>query len=147
MASLQIDTNFDIENYVYYMLKNYLKANSKFDPEVYDKAPRKLAKFPTVVVKESNNSTLSRNTSLNRQEVASQITTVIEIYTQDKTIDGARYASKTVMNELKYLVFDFFDGLGARRLNCQPAEYSDHQVDRLVITERYLHNNWNRRID
>ena len=58
MASLQIDTNFDIENYVYHMLRKYLKVNSKFDPEVYDKAPRKLAKFPTVVVKESNNSTV-----------------------------------------------------------------------------------------
>ena len=40
-----------------------------------------------------------------------QITDTIEIYTKDMVINGVRYASKTVMSELKYLVFDFFSPL------------------------------------
>lgn len=151
MDTVLIDVNFDIENFMYVKLREYLSKNSKFitnpTKQIFSKAPRQLADFPTVVFKESNNADEVRYRSLDRSQQVNQITDTIEIYTQDITLDGTRYASKTVMSELKYLVFDFFEYYGATRLSCGSAEYSDHQVDRLVIVERYLQNNWNRKID
>jgi len=147
MANIEIDTEFDIENYMYANLRNYLIEHSKFSPNVYPKPPKQLVKFPTVLFRETDNNDDVRYRTLNRVQQAYQITNTIEIYTQDMTINGVRYASKTIMNELKYLVFDFFEYYGATRLSCTPAEYSDYQVDRLVIGERYIQNNWNRGID
>ena len=148
---ITIDTDFDIEHYVYINLRNHLANNSKFitDPtqQIFSKSPHQIAKFPTIVFKETGNVDDTRYKSLDRSQLVNQITNTIEIYTQDMTVNGVRYASKTVMSELKYLIFDFFEYLGATRLSCEPAEYSDHQVDRLVIVERYLQNNWNRGID
>lgn len=151
METISIDTKFDIENLIYRKLREYLTEKSRFitnpTKQIFSKAPKQLADFPTIVFKETNNADEVRYRSLDRLQQVNQITDTIEIYTQDITIDGVRYASKTVMSELKYLVFDFFEMLGATRIDCSPAEYSDHQVDRLVIVERYLQNNWNRKID
>ena len=147
MAITEIDTNFDIENYLYLELKNYLATNSKFKPEVYSKSPKNLAKFPTVIFKETGNTDDIQYRSLNRREIVARITDTIEIYTKDMTIGGVRYASKTVLSELKYLIFDFFEMVGATRISADYAEYYDRQIDRYIIVERYLQNNWNKMID
>lgn len=151
MTNITIDTNFDIENYIFLDLREYLSKKSKFitNPitQVVSKTPKQLAIFPTVLFSETDNNDDTRYRSLNRVEKAYQITDTIEIYTQDMTIDGVRYSSKTIMSELKYLVFDFFEYYGATRLSCNKGESSDYQVDRLVIVERYIQNSWNRGID
>ena len=140
----------DIESYIFLKLRDYLANNSKFitnpTKQVFTKAPKQLADFPTIVFKETNNIDDNRYKSLNRTELVNQITDTIEIYTKDIVLDGVRYASKTIMSELKYLIFDFFEYIGADRLDCTPAEYNDYQVDRLVIIERYYQNNWNEKI-
>lgn len=143
----EINTNFDIENFMFIHFKDYLTEKSKFFPKIYSRPPKNLADFPTVLFRETDNSDDTRYRSLNRMEQAYQITDTIEIYTQDMIIDGVRYSSKTIMSELKYLVFDFFEYYGATRLSCNIAEYSDYQVDRLVIVERFIQNSWNRGID
>ena len=151
METIKIDTKFDIESFVFLKLKKYLSEKSKFivnaDEQVFPKSPKQLAKFPCVVFKETGNVDKIQYRSLDRREQVNQITDTIEIYTQDMTIDGVRYASKYILSELKYLVFDFFEILGATRIDSTPAEYSERQVDRYVIVERYLQNNWNRKID
>lgn len=151
MDNIIVDVNFDIENYMYWSLRKYLSEKSKFitnpSKQIFPKTPMQLADFPTIIIKETNNADEVRYRTLDRTQQVNQITDTIEIYTQDITLNGVRYASKTVMNELKYLVFDFFEYYGATRISCSPAEYSNRQVDRLVIVERYLQNNWNRKID
>ena len=141
-----INVNFDIEQVLFNKFKKYLLDNSKFNPQVFTKAPKTLADFPTVIFKETTNVEDTRYKTLDRSQYVNQITDTIEIYTKDVVIDGVRYASKTVMSELKYLVFDFFEAIGATRVTCEPVEYSDYQVDRLLIVERYRQNNWNKMI-
>ena len=145
---MEINSKFDIENVVFNMLKTYLTSNSKFSPHVFNKAPKQLTEnlFPTVVFKESSNTDIIGHRTLDRTQFANQITDTIEIYTKDMTVNGVLYASKVVMSELKYLVFDFFEQLGALRISCTPAEYNDYQVDRLVIIEQYAQNSWNKKI-
>lgn len=146
---MAINTNFDIENIMFLRLKEYLQTKSRFQPSVFTKAPQQLADnlFPIIVFKETSNVDAIQYRSLDRTQIVNQITDTIEIYTKEKVVNGSKYASKTVMSELKYLVFDFFEKYGATRVACDIVEYNNYEVDRLVIVERYLQNNWNRKID
>ena len=148
MSEVIINTNYDIEQVLYNKFKEYMVKNSKFitADKIFTKAPKTLADFPTIVFKEGSNTEDTRYKSLDRTQFVNQITDTIEIYTKDIVLDGVRYASKTVMSELKYLVFDFFESIGATRVSCEPVEYNSYQVDRLVIIERYRQNNWNKMI-
>lgn len=141
-----VDTSMNIENTIFQEYKEYLKEHSKFNPLVVPNSNKTLTKFPTVLFKEQNNVSNVSHTTINREQIVNNITDVIEIYTQNQIIDGVEYASKVVMNELKYLTFDFFDYVGATRTDCSPAEYINKEVDRLVIIYTYSVNNWNRKI-
>lgn len=141
-----VDTSMNIENTIFQEYKAFLKENSKFNPLVISSSNKTLTKFPTVLFKEQNNTTNTTNTTINREQRVNNITDVIEIYTQNQIVDSVEYASKVVMNELKYLTFDFFDYIGAERTDCSPAEYINKEVDRLVIIYTYSVNNWNRKI-
>lgn len=138
--------NYDIEQILFNKFKKFMTDNSKFSPNIYTKAPKNAPDFPVIVFRESSNTEDTRYKTLDRSQTVNQITDTIEIYTKDMDIDNVRYASKTIMSELKYLVFDFFQSIGATRVACEPVEYSDYQVDRLVIIERYKQNNWNKMI-
>ena len=143
---MNIDVNFDVENYIYLKLKAYLEENSKFSPKVCNKTPKSLAQFPTVIFKEINNIDNLPYRSLDRTQRVYQITDTIEIYTKDMPIGNTKYASKVIMSELKYLVFDFFEMYGFDRTSCDLVDYYDYQVDRMVITVMCDINNWNKKI-
>lgn len=148
--TIQINPRFDIEDYIFTNFEKYMLEHSKYIPSdnerhIYNKAPKTLVRFPTILLKENGNTELSR--TLDRTQFLDQMTYIIEIYTKDMVINGERVASKVVMSELKYLVFDFFRERGFERVGCNEAETSDYQVDRLVITERCTQNNWNRIIN
>ncbi len=142
----EINASMNIESMVFKLYKQYLKDKSKFSPNVFNRTPKNLSVFPTIVLKESNNTEDSSYTTLNRKEFVNTITDVIEIYTKDLIIDGVKYPSKEVMNELKYLTFDFFQAWGFTRTQCSEADYLNLEVDRLVIIETCKLNNWNRKI-
>lgn len=145
--TVEIDTEFDVENYMFQKLSKYLEKNSKFNPKVFSKAPKDLPKFPTVVFKETNNIDAIQYRSLDRRERVYQITNTIEIYTKDQTVGGTRVSSKTIMSELKHLVFEFFELVGATRVSSSYVESYDNQIERYVIVVRYLQTSWNRLID
>lgn len=147
---IQINPNFDIEDYIFTNFEKYMLEHSKYIPNdkkrhIYNKAPKELAQFPTIVIKENNNIELS--STLDRSQFIDQIPFIIEIYTKDMVINGTRVASKVVMSELKYLVFDFFRQRDFERTGCNEAETSDYQIDRLIITVRCTQKSWNRSIN
>lgn len=143
---MEQDTSMNIETTIFKKYKQYLKDNSKFAPNVFNKAPKNLSVFPTIVLKEINNTEDSNYTSLDRKEFVNEITSTIDIYTKDMIIDGVKYPSKEIMNELKYLTFDFFQAWGFTRTQCSEADYLNLEVDRLVIIETCKLNSWNRKI-
>lgn len=138
--------SMNIETTIFKKYKQYLKDNSKFAPNVFNKAPKSLSIFPTIVLKETNNTEDTNYTSLDRKEFVSEITSTIDIYTKDMIVDGVKYPSKEIMNELKYLTFDFFQAWGFTRTQCSDADYLNFEVDRLVIIETCKLNSWNRKI-
>lgn len=143
---MNIDVNFDIENYIFLKFKEYMETKSKFNPKVFSKTPKELAQFPTIIFKEINNVDNMTYRSLDRTQRVYQITDTIEIYTKDMPIGDKKYASKVIMSELKYLVFDFFELYGFQRTSCDIVDYYDYQVDRMVITVVCNQNNWNKKI-
>ena len=143
---MEQNTSMNIETTIFKKYKQYLKDNSKFAPNLFNKAPKNLSIFPTIVLKETNNIEDSNYTSLDRKEFVNEITSTIDIYTKDMIIDGVKYPSKEIMNELKYLTFDFFQAWGFTRTQCSEADYLNLEIDRLVIIETCKLNNWNRKI-
>jgi hypothetical protein len=143
---MEIDTSMNIESILFKEYKEYLENNSKFSPKVLPSSAKQLTTFPTVLFKEENNITNVSGTTIDKSQLVDQITDIVEIYTQNQTIGDKKYASKIIMDELKYLTFDFFNHYGCQRTDCTPAEYYNKEVDRLVIIYRYNLNNWNRKI-
>lgn len=141
-----VNTSMNIENTLFLKYKEYIISNSKFNPLVIPKSNKTLTKFPTILFKEQNNINNRLYTSIDRSQKVDTITDVVEIYTQDMILENKQYASKVIMDELKYLTFDFFEYYGCDRIECTPAEYLNKEVDRLVIIYRYNFNNWNRKI-
>lgn len=142
----EINTSMNVESMIFRFYKQYLIDKSKFSPHVFNRTPKNLSVFPTIVLKETNNTENSNYTTLDRKEFVSEITSTIDIYTKDLIIDGVKYPSKEVMNELKYLTFDFFQAWGFTRTQCSEADYLNYEVDRLVIVETCSLNSWNRKI-
>lgn len=142
-----LSKDMDVENIILNELKKYLTDNSIFEPEVLPKSARTVSKFPTVIFRERNNVNDLAHTSMDRTQIVNNISAFVEIYTQDKVVGNTKYASKYISDELKFLVFDFFDMLGAERTGCDFAEYYNKEVDRLVITYSYSVNSWNRKIN
>lgn len=143
----ELNTSMNIETIVFLKLKQYLKDKSMFSPNVFNATPKSLAVFPTITFKETNNTQNLGATTLNRQETVNNITNTIEIYTKDMVINGVEYSKKQITNELKYLIFDFFNAWGFTRTGCTEADYLNYEVDRLVITMTCSLNNWNRKIN
>ena len=143
----KIDTSMNVETTIFKKYKQYMIDKSSFKPNVFNKAPQSLSKFPTIVFKESNNTEDINYTTLDRSESVNAITDVINIYTKDMTLNGKRYASKEIMNELKYLTFDFFNAWGFTRTQAKDADYLNYEVDRYVIIETASVNNWNKKIN
>lgn len=142
----QFNADMNIESMMFKFYKQYLKDKSKFNPNVFNSTPKSLTVFPTIVLKETNNKENTNYTTLDRNEFVNEITNTIDIYTKDLVIDGVKYPSKEIMNELKYLTFNFFQAWGFTRTQCSEADYLNYEVDRLVIVETCKLNSWNKKI-
>ena len=142
-----IDTSMNIETPIFKYLKKYLQDKSQFSPNVFNSTPKNLAVFPTITFKETNNTNNLSGTTLDRTETINNITDTIEIYTKDMVINGVSYSKKEITNELKYLIFDFFQTWGFTRTQCTQADYLNYEVDRYIIVETCSLNSWNKKIN
>lgn len=142
-----VDTSMNIETPIFKKFKQYLNDKSQFSPHVFNSTPKNLAVFPTIVFEETNNIENTRATTLDRTETADNIIDTIEIYTKDMVINGVEYSKKQIFNELKYLIFDFFQSYGFIRTGCTKAEYLNYEVDRHIITETCSLNSWNKKLN
>ena len=143
----EVNTSMNIETPIFKKFKQYLQDKSIFSPNVFNATPKNLAVFPTVILKESNNTQNVNGTTLDRTETVNNITDTIEIYTKDTVINGTTHSKKEITNELKYLIFDFFQAWGFTRTQCTEAEYLNLEVDRYIIIETCSLNSWNRKIN
>lgn len=137
----------NIETALFKLFKKYITEQSNFSPYIFNNTPKNLSVFPTIVLEEQNNTTDIKYTTLDRQENVNNLTYRIEFYVKDIIIDGETHTSKEISNELKYLIFDFFEAYGFIRTQCTKADYTNYEVDRYIILEEGKLNNWNRKLN
>lgn len=142
-----VDTTMNIESPIFKNFKRYLVEKSAFSPKVFNNTPKNLAVFPTVTLVETNNIENTNATTLDRTETANNLTDTIEIYAKDMVVNNVQYTKKQIINELKYLTYDFFQAYGFTRTQSSDADYLSLEIDRHVIIETCSVNNWNRKIN
>ena len=135
----------DIEESLLKLYYDFIKENSIFSEKllIVPSTPQSFVSFPTIVFKESNNSSYRGGSTLNRQEYVDRLTYQVEIYTKDVVIDNTKYLSNQVVNELKNLTHIFFNDIGFNRLSSQKGEYIDLTINRHICIFEGKVNNWN----
>lgn len=136
--------DLDIYSKLFKQYKEYINEKSTFAPKILKKTPQSLSYFPTILMKETINSTSSQTT--NCQEFIDNLAYTIEIYTKDIVVGNTKYASDVVMRDLQYLTFEFFKNMKFNRDLCNTAEYIDQSIDRKIIIFSCKLNSWNGRI-
>ncbi len=133
----------NIENKLFLMYKDYIINAVNYKIKILPNYPKSPLEFPTIILNEKGSIDYTNNNTVDKIEFVDSLTYRIEIYTKNMVIDGKPVASKVIMDELKGLTIEFFRKCGFQRTLCEPAEYLDVTVDRTIILEKCLTNNWN----
>lgn len=146
----------DIESEIVKEYKEYMYNNSIFGTILEEKktilpdTPQSFSKFPTIVIKEANNTSYFRGKTLDRTEYVDNLLYQVDIYTKDVTMKvndvTKTYAARTVINELKDNTFRFFNQIGFNRITATRGEYVDMNVNRYISVFEAKLNNWNMKI-
>lgn len=135
----------DKETQVIKMYKEYIGAKSIFGDAclILPSTPQSFSKFPTIVIKEKETPEIVKTTSFDRSEYADSNVYQIDIYAKDITIGNTKYASRSVINELKRLSFDFIRKYGYTRSVSTQGETLDTSVKRYIIVFNGITRSWN----
>ena len=146
----------DIESEIVKEYKEYMINNSIFgeileeNKTILPDTPQSFSKFPTIVIKEANNTNFFRGKTLDRTEYVDNLLYQVDIYTKDVKIkindEIKTYAARMVINELKDLTFRFFNQIGFNRVTATRGEYVDINVNRYISVFEGRLNNWNMKI-
>lgn len=136
----------DIEIQLLKEYKDYINSKIDYPVKILPKTPQSLTTFPTILMRETDNSDYLGGKSLNGLEYVDRLTYSIEIYSKDTIVGAKLINSKQIVNELKQLTFEFFRQAGFERISCNIGEYTDFTVDRVIIIEQGKLNNWNKKI-
>lgn len=129
--------SIDVYDNIYKALKEDI--NNKFDYEVYvTKLPLQATdKFPQIAFTEEDNSLNFGTTKL--EETVSRLSYEVNIYTQDKNINGNMVSrveiARNLMQEIDFVLSNKYK---MRRISCRPTPNIDVNIYR--ITMRYQMN-------
>jgi len=138
----------DIETQLLREYKEFIASKSIFGDKtkILPSTPQSFSVYPTIVFSETSNTDNLMGKSLDRLETVDNLLYQVDIYTKDIKKDGKTYAGRTVINELKDLTFNFFNGIGFIRENATRGEYIDVTVYRYTMVFSGRVNNWNMKI-
>ena len=102
---MDIETQI-IKEYKDFMYNNsvfgdFLRDNNKILPE----PPQSFSDYPTIVIKEANNTDYFLGKSTDRTEYYDSLIYQVEIFAKNKSIDGTKYPARSIINELKNNTF------------------------------------------
>lgn len=119
-----------IENDLFLEYKEYMLSKSKFSDTllIVPHIPNSLAKFPTIIMREINNSDNMVGKTTNRMESVSKLSYRVSIYVKPVTIDGTKYQENQIMDEMKKLTYDFFNQIGFDRNSSRRTDNIDKSI-------------------
>lgn len=137
-----------IETELFLEYKNYMLANSTFkDMLIVPNTPQSLAKFPTIVMEELNNSDNRLGKTTDRIESVSRLSYRVSIFTKNITIttttevgsepiqESVKYQDRQVMDELKQLTYHFFNQIGFNRNSSRKV---DNMRDMTILRQEMI---------
>jgi hypothetical protein len=126
-----------IETDLFLEYKQYMLEKSIFKDIllIVPNAPKSLAKFPTIVMSEINNSDNSRGKTTDRIEYVSRLSYRVSIFVKPVTINDTKYQDRQVMDELKKLTYDFFNQAGFNR---NSSRKTDNYLDLSVLRQEII---------
>lgn len=134
-----------IENDLFLEYKEYMLEKSKFKDVmlIVPHTPKSIAKFPTIVMEEMNNSDNSVGKTTDRIESVSRLSYRVGVFVKPVTIDGVKYQENQVMDELKELTYHFFNQCGFNRNSSRRTDNLDTSILRqeMIFTGRLA--SWN----
>lgn len=143
----------DIETQIVKDYKEFIINNSIFgellenNKSILPSSPQSFSKFPTIVIKEANNTSNINATTLDRIEFANNLLYQVDIYAKDVKIGNTKYSARTVMNELKQLTFEFFRKLGFNRETGTRREMLDVSIQGYIAVFSGRINSWNMKLN
>jgi len=121
-----------IEEDLFKEYKAYILANSMFASSlnIYNATPKDLASFPTIIMRQSNESDYIQGKTTDRLEYISRLNYRVSIYAKPTIISGTKYQPRQIINEIRKLTFNFFNNIGLDKENDRPVDNIDLSISR-----------------
>lgn len=119
-------------NNIFQEYKSYIVENSQFAPRVVKNYTSTSTYFPIISCQLSNFVDTDYCT-IDMIEKYDEMYLTIDIYTQDKTIDGVKFASQQINDELTELTIQFFNSIKMKRTICRLTPNLDKSIVRRTI--------------
>lgn len=124
--------NTDVYNEVFRVLKQFVKDNTDYDVYVTKLPLQQSDKFPQVVLTEEENSFNSGTTR--GEETVSKLSYEVNIYAQDKVVNGDMKSRVDIARELVALVDNVMNcNYRMRRITCRPTPNIDINIYRMTL--------------
>lgn len=123
-----------IENELFKEYKAYILANSMFASKlqnsIFNATPKQLANFPTIIMRQMNESDYMQGKTTDRLEYVSRLNYRVSIYVKPIVLNGTKYQPRQVIDELRKLTSDFFRNVGLDKDNDRPVDNIDLEISR-----------------
>ena len=121
-----------IEDELFKEYKAYMLERSTFAPslDIFNATPKQIAKFPTIIMRQSNESDYIQGKTTDRLEYVSRINYRVSIYAKPTIIGNTKHQSRQIINELRKLTSDFFRNIGLDKENDRPIDNIDLSISR-----------------
>lgn len=136
---------YELDDKLFSEYKNYMLERSFFKDvlKIYPNTPDAEVQFPTIIMRELNNSDYSRGKTTDRTEYVDSLTYRVSVYIKPIIIGQTKYTSKEIMNEIKKLTHNFFRNTGFERTSDRRVDNIDISVLRREMTFTAKVASWN----
>ena len=119
-------------NQIYEALKNFINDNQNYNTRVVKNYTSTSTKFPIISCQLSNlmDTDFCTVDMIERHE---EMYLTIEVYTQNKIINGEEIASQDINDELTELIMKFFSSIRMKKTLCRIIPNADNNILRRTI--------------
>lgn len=119
-----------IESDLFLEYKEYMLSKSKFKDSmlILPHNPQSLAKFPTIIMEEINNSDNRVGKTTDRIESVSRLSYRVSVFVKPVVVDDTKYQENQVMDEIKELTYHFFNQVGFNRNSSRRTDNIDKSI-------------------
>ena len=134
-----------IQNNFFKSYSDYIKSKTIFRDKIkiVPNTPESLADFPTIIMRQLDESDNIQGKTINRLEHVSRIYYRVSIYTKPTIVDEKKYQSNQIIDELRKYTYDFFNSQGMNMDSDRPVDNIDLKISRREMIFSCQVASWN----